>query len=89
MRQIDCQFSTHCPEPGTGGPDHFKVQGVIRILPIVNPREFVDIIMVIEFWTYLNSRVLDTFSKTLLSDLPGSDQSQCTVPLPPRINFPL
>lgn len=37
MRQIDCQFSTHCPEPGTEAPDHFKVQGVIRVLPIVNP----------------------------------------------------
>lgn len=37
MRQIDCQFSTHCPEPGTEGPDNFKVQGVIRVLPIVNP----------------------------------------------------
>lgn len=47
MRQIDCQFSTHCPEPGTEAPDNFKVQGVIRILPIVNPGEFVDFAMVI------------------------------------------
>lgn len=47
MRQIDCQFSTHCPEPGTEGPDDFKVQGVKRVLPIVNHGEFVDFAMVI------------------------------------------
>lgn len=53
MRQIDCQFSTHCPEPGTEGPDNFKVQGVIRVFDswvqshMRQSRESVDFTMVI------------------------------------------